>query len=131
MVEPGTGLAGQNGDGDITHEIVKYVFSTRDAAHPAPEDVRLAKRRLDALRALPDKFIIYVDDQAKKGWSDFLKIVLGQCSFVEIVPKQGETPDSLYSRIKASINQNGGWVDFVNKNHLFISDLKLLDREEK
>lgn len=130
-VEPEAGLADQEGDGDIIHEIVRYVFSTRDVAHPAPEDIRLAKRRLNALRALPDKFVIYVDDQAKQGWSDFLKIVLGQCSFVEIVPNQGETPDSLYSRIIASINQNGGWIDFVNKNHLFISDLKLLDRERK
>jgi hypothetical protein len=130
-IEPEAGLAGLDGDGNIIHEIVRYVFSTRDMANPAPEDVRLAKRRLDALRALPDKFVIYVDDQARKGWSHFLKVVLGPCSFLEIVPNHGETPDSLYSRIIKSINRNGGWVDFVNKNHLFISDLKLLDRERE
>jgi hypothetical protein len=131
LVEPETGPSGPDGDGDIIHEIVRYVFSTRSAAKPTPEDVRLAKRRLDALRAVPDKSVIYVDDQAKKGWSDFLKVVLGPCSFVEIVPAQTETPDSLYRRITASINQNGGWIDFVNRNHLFISDLKLLDRERE
>jgi hypothetical protein len=131
-IEPTTTFVPLENDDDITHEIVRFVFANVSGWRPSSHQISNAKNRLISLRSIPNKTIIFVDDKADKGWGDFLRVLLGSCSFKQVVPAATTTALTLSNEVLKFI-QNGGrlWKDFVNGSHLYISDLKLLETERQ
>ena len=119
-------------DDDIIHEIVRFVFGSASGWRPSAHQIDSAKKQLASLRKIPNKTVIFVDDKADKGWGDFLRGLLGSCSFKQVVPAATSTALTLSREVLNLIHDGGRqWPDFVNSSHLYISDLKLLETERR
>jgi hypothetical protein len=123
---------------DLNYNIAKFInksYLTKEGI--APSDIMATKMKLDTLRdsGQPRFNIIFIDDEAEKGWKIILENILGSKFKIENIDVE-EDFNKMKTKIIGNINKHNFEVSTIASPKpilpftLIISDLRLFAKEE-